>query len=224
MRVAYIDMRNSSHQCPSGLSLQTRSSNPRRVCDWTSSSSSSCHSTTFSIHGLQYNHVYGRVIAYQTSTPVAFYYNSYYGHNSIDKAYVYGVSLTHSQNPRKHIWTFAGAADESSNNPLFKCPCINRNISPSSTGIPSFIGNDYFCDTALSYGYGSGLYSSDPLWDGQGCGSSNTCCSVSNLCTNSPPWFIKHLPSSTSDNIELRFCRPSTDGSTPIEVVELYVQ
>ena len=38
MRVAYIDMRNSSHQCPSGLSLLSRSSNPRRVCDWASHS------------------------------------------------------------------------------------------------------------------------------------------------------------------------------------------
>ena len=35
MRVAHIDMRNSSHQCPSGLSLLTRSTNPRRVCDIT---------------------------------------------------------------------------------------------------------------------------------------------------------------------------------------------
>ena len=36
MRVAYLDMRNSSHQCPSGFNLTTRSSNPRRVCDITS--------------------------------------------------------------------------------------------------------------------------------------------------------------------------------------------
>ena len=31
--------------------------------------------------------------------------------------YVYGVSLTHGQIPRKHIWTFAGAADETSGEP-----------------------------------------------------------------------------------------------------------
>ena len=30
MRMAYLDMRNSSHQCPSRLILMTRNSNPRR--------------------------------------------------------------------------------------------------------------------------------------------------------------------------------------------------
>ena len=124
---------------------------------------------------------------------------------------------------------FAGAADETSSSLTFKCPCINQNISPSSINIPSFVGNDYFCDTSLSNSYSSyskGFYPSDPLWDGQGCGSSNTCCSVLNLCTNSPPWFIKHLdlPSATTDNVEMRLCKPNSDGSTPIEVVEFYVQ
>ena len=224
MRVAYIDMRNSSHQCPSGLNLLTWSSSPRRLCDRTNSSYYTCPSTSFSVHGLSYSHVYGRIIAYQNGYPIAFHYSSYH---SIDQAYVYGMSLTYGQNPRKHIWTFAGAADETSSSPTFKCPCINRNISPSSMNIPSFIGNDYFCDTSLSNfytNYGNALYPSDPLWDGQGCGSSNTCCSILNLCTNSPPWFIKHLPSATTDNVELRFSRPNTDGSTPIEIVELYVQ
>ena len=223
MRVAYINMKNSSHQCPSGLTLLSRSSNPRRVCDWTSTSSSSCPSTSFPVHGLSYRHVYGRIIAYQNGYPIAFHQP----YKSIDQAYVYGVSLTCGRNPRKHIWTFAGATDETSSNPTFKCPCINRYMSTSMITIPSFIGNDYFCDTSLSSSYSSyskGFYPSDPLWDGQGCGTSNTCCSASNLCNNSPPWFIKHLPSSTTDNVEMRFSRPTTDGSTPIEVVELYVQ
>ena len=191
MRVAYIDMKNSSHQCPSGLSLRSQSSNPRRLCDYTSYGSSTCPSTSFSVHGLSYRHVYGRIIAYQSRVPIAFHFSSTAGYNTIDQPYVYGVSLTHGQNPRKHIWTFAGAVDESTSNPTYTCPCINRNISPSSTRVPSFIGNDYFCDTVIPgyYGYYSFniLHSNDPLWDGQGCGSSNTCCSVSNLCTNSPP-------------------------------------
>ena len=33
MRVAYIDMRNTSHQCPSASNLLSRSSPPRRVCN-----------------------------------------------------------------------------------------------------------------------------------------------------------------------------------------------
>ena len=190
------------------------------MCDRTNSGYSS---TSFPVHGLRYRHVYGRIIAYQNGYPIAFHYAS----SIIDQTYVFGVSLTYGQSPRKHIWTFAGVADETSSNPTFKCPCINQNIFPSTIRIPSFIGNDYFCDTSLSSSYSSyskGFYPTDPLWDGQGCGTSNTCCSVSNLCTNSPPWFIKYLPSSTTDNVEMRLCKPASDGSTPIEVVELYVE
>ena len=143
MRVAYIDMRNSSHQCPSGFQTLTRSSNPRRVCDTIGQSSSSCPSTSFSVHGLNYRHVYGRILAYQNGYPIAFHYS----YNSIDQAYVFGVSLTHGRNPRKHIWTFAGVADETSSNPTWKCPCINRHMSTSTIHIPSFIGNDLFCDS-----------------------------------------------------------------------------
>ena len=175
MRVAYLDMRNSSHQCPSGMALLPRSSNPKRVCDLSMSvnrpSRHSCPSHLFSVHGLSHKHVYGRIIAYQNGYTHAFHYASH----GIDKAYVFGVSLTHGQNPRKHIWTFAGADDETSENPRFKCPCINRNISPSSTNLPSFIGNDYFCDTARSTFYNKDynpgtFYPDDILWDGKGCG------------------------------------------------------
>ena len=217
MRVTYIDMRNSSHQCPSGLSLLSRSSNPRRVCDI----SSGCISIYFSVHGMNYNHVYGKIIAYQNHNPVGLHFNS----RSIDQQYVFGVSLTHGQNPRKHIWTFVGATDETTSNPSFKCPCININIQSSIT-IPSYVGNDYFCDTSLTnhYSSNSGFEPNNPLWDGQGCGPSNTCCSVSGGCNKSPPWFIKHLPSTTNDNVEMRLCKPDASGSTPIEIVEIYVQ
>ena len=87
LRVANIDMRNSSHQCPSGLSLLSRSSNPRRVCDI----SNGCISKYFSVHGMNYNHVYGKIIAYQNRYPVGLHFNS----RSIDQQYVFGVSLTH---------------------------------------------------------------------------------------------------------------------------------
>ena len=216
MRVAYIDMENTSHKCPSGLTLLSRGLAPRRTCDI---NSTGCISNTFSVHGFEYSHVYGRIIAYQNRIPIAFYFNSY----SIDSGYVFGVSLTHGRNPRNHIWTFAGAADETANthSPRFKCACINTNISPTPP-IPNFVGNNYFCDTALSTHYNNvpgAFQPADPLWDGEGCGPTNACCSF-----NHPPWFVKHLPSPTTDDIEMRLCRPSTDGSTPIEIVELYIQ
>ena len=145
--------------------------------------------------------------------------------------YVSGVSLTHGQSPRQHIWTFAGALDESSSpaNSISKCPCVTPNLHPTPT-LPSFIGNDYFCDTAfettMSYysvpNYNS-IQVSDPLWDGKGCGPTNTCCYDPEREVN-PPWFVKTLSSPTSDDIEMRLHSTSTSNTTPIEIVELYVQ
>ena len=213
MRVAHIDMRNTNHQCPSGLTLVSRSSPPRRMCNVTTTG---CVSTTFAVHGVEYSHLYGRIIAYQNGVPIAFHHiNSF---DEIDEPYVHGVSLTHGQSPRKHIWTFVGAADELSSSPTYKCPCSNTNISPPPR-VPDFVGNDYFCDTGSSSHFMLIFYPSDPLWDGKGCGPTNTCCSF-----NNPPWFVKNLPSPTTDDVEMRLCRPDTNGSTPIEIVELYVQ
>ncbi len=211
MRVANIDMRNTSQSCPRGLTLLT---SPKRVCDITSDG---CVSNTFSVQGFQYNKVCGKIIAYQKRASLAFHYGSH----GIDRDYVFGVSLTHGQNPRKHIWTFAGASDETNAHYHFKCPCINTALT--SSRVPSFVGNDYFCDTAYSSSYTNYsphlLQVNDPLWDGKGCGRTNTCCSF-----NNPPWFVKNLSSSTSDNIEMRMCRPDRNGATPYERVELYVQ
>ena len=58
----------------------------------------------------------------------------------------------------------------------------------------------------------------DPLWDGARCGRSSTCCSF-----NSPPWFMKQLSSSTSDDLELRVCRDQERIDEDVNV-ELYVQ
>ncbi len=219
MRVANIDMTNTSQQCPSGFTL---TSSPKRVCGITSNV---CASTSFSVHQTDYSHVCGRIIGYQYRLPAAFLYAHIYTlYDDIDRRYVYGVSLTHGQNPRKHIWTFAGATDETTSDRRYKCPCINTNISPPPS-IPSFVGRDYFCDTAQVTHYNSSpiLYPSDPLWDGEGCGLTNTCCSDPEASVH-PPWFIKDLPSPTSEDVEMRLCRGDSSGSTPIELVELYVQ
>ena len=64
------------------------------------------------------------------------------------------------------------------------------------------------------------FYPNDPLWDGQGCGTS-TCCTFSN-----PPWFCKQLPQATTDDIEIRLCgtyyESVTQEDTPIELMEIY--
>ena len=137
---------------------------------------------------------------------------------TIDDVYVEGISLTHGQSPRKHIWTFANAVDEVHSNE-YVCPCTTTRFRGV---VPPFIGNDYFCDTGSRYNFVHQFYPEDPLWDGAGCGRTSTCCHF-----NNPPWFCKQLPQSTSDDIELRLCADglfNNDEDTAIEQVEIFVQ
>ena len=122
-----------------------------------------------------------------------------------------GISITHGANPRKHIWTYAGA---------FKgnfCPCAG------GTATPTFVGSDYYCESGLdTLPFAHVLYSNDTLWDGQDYGGlEGTCCDSPNL-----PWFCKVFPEPTNDNLELHICGDQSlvDEDTPIELVQLYIQ
>ena len=174
-----------------------------------------CPCTVFPVHGIEYSRVCGRIIGYQIGTPDAFYHQSV----GIDSYYVCGISLTHGQ-PRQHIWTFANALAEETIYVREICPCSGDGTFVGS--IPSFVGEDYFCDTAIRGGSWTDgfLYPNDPLWNVQGCGSASTCCQF-----NNPPWFCKQLPQPTTDDIELRLCEfsPPSGDDSPIEVVEIYV-
>ena len=75
-RVAYLNMTDPSQQCPSAWTLQTHTSEPRRVCG-RGSSGASCKSAMYSTFGMNYSHVCGRVIGYEYATTDAFtnFYN-----------------------------------------------------------------------------------------------------------------------------------------------------
>ena len=121
---------------------------------------------------MRYNRVCGRIKAYQYNRPGAFH--PYYSNRNlgIDDAYIDGISLTHGSSPRKHIWTFAAALDETICD-RYVCSC-NRPDIPYTGAVPPFIGQDYFCETGNRYPVRDYFYSADPLWDGQGCGSQST--------------------------------------------------
>ena len=217
MRVTRLNMTNSSHTCPAGLKLLTT---PKRLCARVTDVVG-CSSATFNLHGVRYTHVCGKIIGYQQGTPDAFGPYNYNRGLTIDGNYMDGISLTHGRNPRKHIWTFAAAVEEVTiTHPNGLCPCTNIH-NTVTIPIPPFVGSDYFCDTASETTVKYKFYPDDPLWDGQGCGRLNTCCSF-----NSPPWFMKELPSSTSDDIEMRLCTnsPRSNEDINVEVIELYVQ
>ena len=197
MRVAELNMTNSSHQCPSGLTLHTESDSNIRAC--VTASTADCVSIPIDIP-YSYLRVCGRVIAYQVGVTNAF---NHQGSSSatINNAYVDGVSLTHGY-PRQHIWTFAAGLRESmAMHPESTCPCTGNTAAIPP---PRFVGSDYFCEAGVRDHTPTSptLYSSDPLWDGDGCTDTNPCCSF-----NSPPWFYKQLPQPTTDNIEMRVCK-----------------
>ena len=208
-RVAELDMTNSSHQCPSGLTLRTESDSNIRAC--VTASTVDCVSIPIDIP-YSYSRVCGRVIAYQVGNTNAF-------HNrppAKNDNYVDGISLTH-HNPRQHIWTFAaGLRENGVDHGESICPCAdNRGAAP-----PPFVGDHYFCEAGVEERLESNtstLYSNDPLWDGDGCTDTNPCCSF-----NNPPWFYKQLP----DNIEMRVCKDEnvSNEDVAIEIVEIYVQ
>ena len=189
--MANIDMRNNNHTCPSGLSLI---SSPKRLCDVTNVGRYA--SNSFSVQDVQYTHVCGKIIGYQNRALAAFMDHK----RTINSSYVFGASLTNGENPRQHLWTFAGAMDESRGNGQLKCFCIKLMM----TSLIFFRGSSYSelswnCDTALRvrYNYTTGvLQLFNPLWDGKGCGRTITCYSRTNTCCsfNTPPWFVKGLP------------------------------
>ena len=78
----------------------------------------------------------------------------------------------------------------------------------------SLCGPRLLCDRSRSGGQVGVFYADDPLWDGQGCGGTSTCCEF-----NNPPWFCKQLPQPTTDYIELRLCvdEDISNEDTPID-------
>ena len=195
-RAAYLNMSDPTQNCPPAWELITT---PRRSCARPSSAASrSCYSAMFPTQGIQYSQVCGKIIGYQFGEPQAFVGS---GGLTIDGQYVDGVSLTYG-NPRQHIWTFANALDEAGGgSDESRCTCTD---SSRPNNPPSFVGDDYFCETGVPPGQGwsrGTFYADDPLWDGQGCGPTSICCTF-----NNPPWFCKQLPQSTNADLEVRLC------------------
>ena len=216
MKVISMNMSNSNDSCPTGFKTLT---SPKRLCAM-NTDGAGCSSAYLHVHGVEYSQVCGKIIGYQQKSPDAF--GAYYNNQAltINQAYVDGISLTHGQNPRNHIWTFVAALHEIPAHPYRVCPCTN-NHNQQTIPIPSFVGSDYFCDTASSQNFEFRFYPDNPLWDGQGCGPLNTCCSF-----NHPPWFMKQLPASTQDDIEIRLCADEVRSNEDIvfETLNLYVQ
>ena len=177
-----------------------------------------CSSANFSTNGISYQRVCGRARGYQKGYTLGFYGSSpTFNIAMIDQSYVSGLSITYSNNPRKHIWTFASGFSEGSNI-QYNCPC---SIHPGNDP-PSFVGNNYYCESgSVDYPDTSTYYFNDPLWDGAGCTGGSSCCN-----DTTQPWFYHQLNQITQDDIEARICTRGSFGvRLPlIDQLELYVQ
>ena len=211
-RVVYLDMTDPNTNCPSGWQCTEHSN--KRACGKVDYFPT-CDSVFFPVSGGAYTSVCGRIKGYQLGYPDAFYTYHSGTATTIDEPYVSGISLTHSS-PRQHIWTFAASRSSTHTNDR-ACPCN----STSHNTAPPFVGGDYFCESGINSGSPEGFafHPDDPLWDGDSCAVSSTCCPF-----NNPPYFTKRLSSATTDDLEVRICRYYINEDTPIEFMELYIK
>ena len=224
-RLAYLDMTDSTENCPSGFKLYQ--SGGVRACGRATSSVGSCTSVQFPSNRISYSQVCGRVVGYQYASPDAIdtTIGGISSHNDINSYYVDGVSITRGS-PRQHVWTLMAGITEASyfkntRDARYNCPCSQG--SPQNSTLQSFIGNDYYCESGNPNNvFHFTLYTSDPLWDGKGCGSlEGNCCTAPGL-----PWFHKVLNTTTTDYLELRVCgdQETTNDDVPVSFYELYVK
>ena len=180
LRIADINP-SRGDECPTGWS---KSTTPVAVCK-ALNSAPGCYSTHFSTLSIPYGKVCGMAVGYETQGggPDGFLSSLDPNKQSINDPYVDGVSITYGT-PRKHLWTFAIGWTDSGNNDRYNCPCSQF---PGKTP-PSFVHHNYYCESGIQPGSSpvGGVYSDDPLWDGEGCTSKNSCCSEPNQ-----PWFYR---------------------------------
>ena len=196
--------------CPEGFVLKWF--NGIKRCVRQSSESGGCVSINVPTHNMQYDRVCASMTSYQIGTP-----DGISGPNrpgSIDDAYVDGVSMTHGKSPRKHIWTFMGSSSEKK--PI--CPCATG----STVKVPDFIGNNYFCESGNpdETAVPGKIYARDVLWNMRNCNEVEASC-----CRNHGGVYTV-LPSSTTDDIEIRVCSDEAtsdeDFSLLLSKISLY--
>ena len=204
-RLAYLNMSDSTQNCPSGFRLYQ--SGGVRACG--RSGSGGCVSVQFPSNGISYSQICGRVTGYQYS-----HTDGLHPSRSLDSYYLEGISITHGF-PRQHVWSLISGYTEAR---ASSCPCNNG----STVSVQSFIGSNYFCESGNNASSTSSiLYTSDPLWDGQGCGSYEApCCTAPGL-----PWFHRDYgTTTTTDYIELRVCGDAGGEDSPVSFYEIYVK
>ena len=216
-RIARFDI-SAGDECPTGWNKRYYSG--VSFCR-TPSNTVGCYSTSFSTNAMNYIRVCGRARGYQKGSPDGFL-RVHPQNNNIEMTYVDGLSITHGS-PPQHIWTYAVGHTERDTafDVAARCPCTVGRLGRRP---PSFVGYNYYCESGAETENNDFLdtyFLSDPLWDGSGCFSGNSCCSNTTL-----PWFQYQLSEMTHDDIEMRICRDENFSNEEIliDILELYIQ
>ncbi|XP_019852985.1 PREDICTED: uncharacterized protein LOC109582605 [Amphimedon queenslandica] len=208
-RIASLNMTDPNEKCPTQFRTYGVGACGRPVTN-----SGSCVGITFPSRDIKYSQVCGKVIGYQVGRTNGA--AARHASKDINSAYIDGISLTHG-NPRKHIWTLISGHTGTA---ASDCPCASHTPYP----VPSFVGSHYYCEAGCHNTRASKttLYSSDPLWDGNGCGSSETTCCQRTLI----PWFYRSFGYSTTDNIEMRLCcdEGTSNEDVAMREYEIYIK
>ena len=212
-RIAHFDT-TQGDSCPTGLRTVTNTPTNQTACGRTGSSLG-CNNLTFSSMG-NYSKVCGKVRGYQHGTTVAFYPYYFGSQTTIDSIYTDGISITQGS-PRQHLWTYAAGFAESLYDAKYACPCARSDYNPS--WIPTFVGNDYYCEAGLIDNDQRRTIWGDPLWDG------NDCFVADNTCCNHYGWFYQDVQVS-SKYVEVRVCGYHYDYAytdVPLDQLEIWV-
>ena len=224
-QVIYLDMNDPNTDCPGnweevvldpGLS--------RRACVVPFLAALRTESVTFQVNE-EYSQVCGRVHGYSTGDPGGFSY--FYDNNTIITSpsdtdfFASGLTL-YRETDDEHIWSFIAATPCT---PPPTPPTISNEGCPCDTGendffdtfgdLPSFIGTDYFCETATS-----DKEVDTPVWDGLNCIDGSECCDY-----GTPPYFQRVL-SPSYDNIVAKLSVETSvfEGEIGIYFMEIYVR
>ena len=209
IRLGYFNMSEPGISCPASL---RQINTPTKLCG--RRTAPGCSGVIFPTDGIRYSKVCGQARGYQYLSPDGFGHSS----NNINTAYVEGIAITYGS-PRHHLWTYAAGLSDDYNNGNNNCPCAKY----PGRDPPDFVGMDYYCESGITGRWTDNrrIALEDPLWDGDGCGPGNNCCSQTGM-----PWFYRTLPQEVGDDVEVRLCgnQGIADEEVYAELVEIYVQ
>ena len=217
-KIAFYDF--SQQECPPNFTRVYAPFN-NVSCKTTNRVRTTCHGRTLTyfssslplpLQGRSYSSVCGRVRGHGRGLA---FHNAIVCNYSLEQAYVHGVSLTHGPPGRRtHVWTFAAAEADGHPYKTRTCGCSNTSRKWRHA-TPGDVADDYFCDSNQQYTEGKDY--DDDLWDGEGCGSSSSCCEW-----KVPPYFCNHLHNTTSEDMEIRLF--SLYYYTTVSLIEIFVK